>query len=238
MLNCMIVDDEQHCIDTLVAIIKAKFAARLIITHTSRNARQAIELLQKTTPDILFLDVEMPGCNGLQLLAEFPDRSFEVVFTTAYDRYALGALKEEAIDYLLKPISLWELQVAIEKCERKIEEKNLAASLPAAKKLTLPTAQGALLANLSDIIRFESSNNYCTVFFTNRPKIVVAKTLKVFDEQLQDDGFFRVHQSHLINLRFAQSYENGEPSYVVLSNGEKIEIARRRKSDFLKMMGR
>jgi len=234
----MIVDDEQHCIDTLTAIIKAKFAARLHIIQTSRNARQAIELLKKSAPDVLFLDVEMPGYNGLQLLAEIPERNFEVVFTTAYDRYALGALKEEAVDYILKPISVSELQVAIEKCELKIDEKNLAASLPAVKKLSLPTAQGVLLVGLSDIVRFESSNNYCTVFFTNRPKIVVAKTLKIFDEQLQDDGFFRVHQSHLINMRFAQTYQSGEPSYVMLTNGEKIEIARRRKADFLKLMGR
>jgi len=234
----MIVDDEQHCIDTLAAIIKAKFAARLTVTNTSRNAKLAIEQLKKSPPDILFLDVEMPGYNGLQLLSEFSERSFEVVFTTAYDRYALGALKEEAIDYLLKPISVSELQTAIEKCERKIHEKQIAAAIPSAKKLVLPSAQGALLANLNDIIRFESSNNYCTVYFTNRPKLVVAKTLKVFDDQLQNDGFFRVHQSHLINMRSAQTYENGEPSYVVLSNGEKIEIARRRKSDFLKLMGR
>lgn len=233
----MIVDDEQHCIDTLTAIIKAKFAARLTVISTSRNAKLAIDLLKKTTPDILFLDVEMPAYNGLQLLAEFPDRNFEVVFTTAYDRYALGALKEEAIDYLLKPISVGELQTAVEKCERKVNEKKLAAG-PAGKKLVLSSTQGALLADLNDIIRLESSNNYCTVYFINRPKLVVAKTLKVFDDQLHNDGFFRVHQSHLINMRFAQTYENGEPSYVVLSNGEKIEIARRRKSDFLKVMGR
>lgn len=238
MLNCMIVDDEQHCIDTLAAIIKAKFAARLTVMNTFRSAKLAIDHLKKSPPDILFLDVEMPGYNGLQLLSEFPERNFEVVFTTAYDRYALGALKEEAIDYLLKPISVGELQTAIEKCEKKINEKRLAAAVPGVKKLMLASAQGGVLANLTDIIRFESSNNYCTVYFTNRPKLVVAKTLKIFDEQLQEDGFFRIHQSHLINMRFAQTYENGEPSYVVLSTGEKIEIARRRKSDFLKQLGR
>ncbi|HUC80601.1 MAG TPA: LytTR family DNA-binding domain-containing protein [Flavisolibacter sp.] len=238
MLNCVIVDDEQHCIDLLSAMIQKKFTGRLTITATENDAAKAVELLQSTTPHLVFLDVEMPGCTGLQLLAKLPQRHFFVVFTTAHHQYALDAIKSEAVDYLLKPIGLDELEAAVEKCEKREALLRQDASAQQKKKLMLSTGKGTLVVETDDIIRIESNNNYSTIYFTNKPKILVTKTLKTFDEQLSDKGFFRVHQSHLVNLSHVQSIVNGEPGFILLSDGAKVEIARRRKFDFLKMMAR
>lgn len=237
MLSCVIIDDERHCIDALFAMIKIKFADQLLVKGTAHEAEKAEEVIRTGTPDIVFLDVEMPGATGLQILSRFPERTFEVIFTTAYDRYALEALKTEAIDYLLKPISIHELATAIEKARKHIELKKASQALQTAgaNKIILPTGKGSMVIELKDIVRFESCNNYCTVFFTKAPKLVIARTLKVFEDQLQSrKNFFRIHQSHLINLDHLQSYRNGDPSYAILSDGTKVEISRRRKMDFLK----
>lgn len=232
MLNCVIIDDEQAGIDTLRAIIGQKFADRLCIVGTATSGQTGKALIDETSPDIVFLDVEMPGFTGMQLLAEFETRNFSVVFTTAHPEYALQAIKSEAVDYLLKPISLQELNMAVEKCERRMVLLQGSAT-DGDKKISLPTGKGSVLAERDEIIRLESDNNYTTVYFTNRPKLVIARTLKIFDEQLSDKGFYRIHQSHLVNIKHVRSHINGDTSYAVLSNGEKVEIARRRKQEFL-----
>jgi len=233
MIKCIIIDDEQHCIDALSAILKHRFADRVHVLAGETDARNAVSLIAQKQPDLLFLDVEMPYLNGLDLLKIFPDRTFKVIFTTAHDKYALQALKTEALDYILKPISVEELNEAISKFEkqnivRKPEEKSLSTN-----KLSLPTNKGLLFTDLNDIVRIESDNNYCTIYFINKPKLVVAKTLKEFEEILLQANFFRVHQSHIVNLKHVESYHTDVVDQVLLSNGDKVEVSRRRKAAFI-----
>ena len=147
MLDCFIIDDEQQCVDLLTAMIRAKFANRLSVRAAVTDPQQAMSLLRTDPPQLVFLDVEMPGFNGLQLLKEFPGRPFSVVFTTAHDRYALDALKNEAVDYLLKPISLDELYAAVEK----VEKRWSAAETAAPRKLAFPSGKGSVVVDLADI---------------------------------------------------------------------------------------
>ena len=232
MLNCYIADDEQHAVDALAAMLKKKFARQVQLCGSSTKASIAIKEIGVLQPDVIFLDVEMPEMNGLELLKHFPGRKFHVIFTTAHEKYALPALKAAATDYLVKPLSPQDVYDAIQKCiERNSVKETTANPLPG--KISLATTQELLLVNTADIIRVEANNNYSHFYFTNRPKVIVSKTLKEFEEQLKPYQFFRVHQSHLVNLAFVQSIQSNGGDYVLLAHGHKVEISRRKKADFL-----
>ncbi len=235
MINCIIIDDEQNCLDTLTAMLGAKFSNKISIAASTTDSRKATALIAQHQPQIVFMDVEMPHITGIQLMHSFVQRNFAVIFTTAYDKYALQALKTEAVDYLLKPIDMDELGEAIDKAMQRLQGmENLPAknnALP--QKLLLPTNNGILAASIPEIIRIESNSNYCTFYINNKPKIVVAKTLKEYEELLAPSDFFRIHQSHLINLHYVEYFHPGLEEYVILKNGEHIEVSRRRKADFL-----
>lgn len=235
MITCIIIDDEQNCVDTLTAMLGAKFSEKINIVASTTDSRKATALIAQHQPQIVFMDVEMPHITGIQLMHSFVQRNFAVIFTTAYDKYALQALKTEAVDYLLKPIDMDELGEAIEKATLRVQgmENNPAKSNVAPQRLLLPTHNGILAASIPEIIRIESSSNYCTFHISNKPKIVVAKTLKEYEEILSPSDFFRVHQSHLINLNFVEYFHPGLEEYVILKNGEHIEVSRRRKAEFL-----
>jgi len=240
MINCIIIDDEQHCVDTLAAMLKTKFSASITILDTTTDSRKATALIAHHQPQVVFMDVEMPHINGIQLMHSFVQRNFAVIFTTAYDKYALQALKTEAVDYLLKPISLAELGEAISKATQRLLQMEASGNKVAGtvqQKLLLPTSNGILAASIFDIIRIESNSNYCTFHIANKPKVVVAKTLKEYEELLAHHDFFRIHQSHLINLHCVEYFHPGLEEYVILTNGEKIEVSRRRKTEFLQRLG-
>lgn len=235
MYSCIIIDDEQNCVDTLAAMLGAKFSGRINIVASSTDSRKATALIAQHQPQIVFMDVEMPHITGIQLMHSFVQRNFAVIFTTAYDKYALQALKTEAVDYLLKPIDMDELGEAIDKATQRLQGMDSTPFRPSAtpQKLLLPTHNGILAASIPEIIRIESSSNYCTFHISNKPKIVVAKTLKEYEELLSPSDFFRVHQSHLINLHYVEYFHPGLEEYVILKNGEHIEVSRRRKAEFL-----
>jgi len=238
MMTCIIIDDEQHCVDTLTAMLAARLSSVIQITGSTTDSRKAVELITELQPDIVFVDVEMPHITGIQLMKSFPSRNFAVIYTTAYEKYALQAIKTAAVDYLLKPINLSELKEAVEKAAMRL----LAIQSPPAKrmvipqKLLLPVSNGLMAARVSEIIRIESNSNYCTVYLLDKPKVVIARTLKEYEEILAPCHFFRVHQSHLINLHFVEYIKQGVEEYVILNNGEQIEIARRRKAELLQKL--
>lgn len=240
MIHCIIIDDEQHCVDTLAAMLKARFSGSITVLDSTTDSRKAATLIAQHQPQVVFMDVEMPHINGIQLMHSFAQRNFAVIFTTAYDKYALQALKTEAVDYLLKPISLAELGEAIAKATQRLVQMGSSAGRStgtAQQKLLLPTSNGILAASIFDIIRIEANSNYCTFHIANKPKVVVAKTLKEYEEQLSHHDFFRIHQSHLINLHCVEYFHPGLEEYVILTNGEKIEVSRRRKAEFLQRLG-
>lgn len=246
-IKAIIVDDEQHCIDALQTML-AKKCPEVTVLGGVNSVKAAKELIDELHPDVVFLDVEMPHQNGFELLKLFDKINFDIIFTTAYEQYALKAIKFNALDYLLKPFSVKELQDAVQKC---ISRKNVQQSEPGNspldvflqnmktlhqthKKIALPTINGLVFMPVQNIVRCESTGNYTRIFFTDKKNLMVSRPLKEFEELLTDVDFFRVHNSHLINLQQMQSYIQGEGGFALMSDGTQVEVSRRRKADFLK----
>ncbi|MBO9730793.1 MAG: response regulator transcription factor [Chitinophaga sp.] len=247
-IKAIIVDDEQHCIDALQTMLQKKCPGVNVI-GTAKSVRDAKELVDELQPDLVFLDVEMPYQNGFELLKLFEKVFFDVIFTTAYEQYALKAIKFNALDYLLKPFSVRELQDALDKCrERKSNRvkdqsggspmevflQNMKTLQQTHKKIALPTINGLVFMPVQNIVRCESTGNYTRIFFTDKKNLMVSRPLKEFEELLSDVDFFRVHNSHLINMQQMQSYIQGEGGFALMSDGTQVEVSRRRKADFLK----
>jgi two-component system LytT family response regulator len=246
-IKAIIVDDEQHCIDALQTMLQKKCPEVTVLggVNSVKEARDLIEALQ---PDVVFLDVEMPHQNGFELLKLFDKITFDVIFTTAYEQYALKAIKFNALDYLLKPFSVKELQDAISKCVSRrngqsgeqqtspieVFLQNMKTLHQTHKKIALPTINGLVFMPVQNIVRCESTGNYTRIFFTDKKNLMVSRPLKEFEELLTDVDFFRVHNSHLINLQQMQSYIQGEGGFALMSDGTQVEVSRRRKADFLK----
>ncbi|RYD74578.1 MAG: response regulator transcription factor [Sphingobacteriales bacterium] len=231
MWKYYIVDDEQDAIDALDAMLQKKFTERVTFSGSNNKASRAIEEIIALQPDIVFLDVEMPEMTGLELLKQIPSKNFQVIFTTAHERYALPAIKAAAADYLLKPLSIQDMEAALDRCDKALAKTN--PSIPAA--LTINTGNQLIVLQTADIIRIEGNNNYSDFYCINRPKFTVSKTLKEFEKQLMFNGFFRIHQSHLINLAHVSSVLHGADK-VLLNNNHSVEISRRKKQEFLQQL--
>lgn len=189
MLKCYILDDEQQAVDGLAALLKKKFSQQVEVVGSQVDARMAIDEIDGLHPDVLFLDVEMPSMSGLDVLKHFPQRTFRVIFTTAHEKYALPALKAAAIDYLVKPLSPQDVYDALQKCISPNSAGEDVKSQPG-NRITLTTANELIVVNTDDIVRVEANNNYSLFYFTNRPKLLISKTLKDFEAQLTPHHFF------------------------------------------------
>jgi two-component system LytT family response regulator len=246
-IKAIIVDDEQHCIEALHTMLQKK-CPEVTVVGSVNSVKDAKDLITELQPDVVFLDVEMPHQNGFELLKLFDKINFDVIFTTAYEQYALKAIKFNALDYLLKPFSVKELQDAIQKCvsrrQGQVNEQhtspievflqNMKTLHQTHKKIALPTINGLVFTPVQNIVRCESTGNYTRIFFTDKKNLMVSRPLKEFEELLTDVDFFRVHNSHLINLQQMQSYIQGEGGFALMSDGTQVEVSRRRKADFLK----
>lgn len=247
-IKALIVDDEQHCIEALQTMLQKKCPGVTVVAG-ARSVKEARTLVEELQPDLVFLDVEMPHQNGFELLKLFDKINFDVIFTTAYEQYALKAIKFNALDYLLKPFSIKELQDAIDKFREKrngnvpretndspleVFLQNMKTLQQNHKKIALPTINGLVFMPVQNIVRCESTGNYTKIFFTDKKHLMVSKPLKEFEELLTDINFFRIHNSHLINLQQMQSYIQGEGGFALMSDGTQVEVSRRRKAEFLK----
>ena len=244
----LIVEDEARGRNALKAMLNP--IAGISLIGEAENVDQAITIIEKESPDLLLLDVEMPYKNGFDLLAAIPNRTFDVIFTTAYDSYAIKAIKFSAIDYLLKPIDPDELRTSIEKTIEKRKAliyspqeqiNNLLTNLKTTNKqnfkLSLPTSEGSVFIPIEDITRCESDANYTWFHISSEPKpILVSKTLKDYENLLLDYGFCRVHHSHLINLKYITKYIKGEGGVVVMMDGAEVEVSRRKREVFQKSL--
>ena len=244
MIKVIIVDDEQHCIDRLKSLFLTKFADKLKLVGTASSVISAYDLIVQENPDLIFLDVQLNELTGFDLLSKYDKLSFDVIFTTAYEKYAVKAFKFSAIDYLLKPVDIDDLKLAIDKFRNTIEQKDFKQKFDLLyanfkqlslhdKKIAVPTLSGIEFIPVSSIIRCESDINYTTLYLTEKTKLVVAKTLKEFEELLTDYNFFRVHNSHLINLSFIKAYNKGKGGTVQLIDGSEVEVSTRRKEAFI-----
>jgi len=246
MITAIIVDDEQHCRASLENLI-GEFFHDLSVKASCKSPAEGIQAIHEYHPSLVFLDVEMPPSSGFEMLRQFEEINFEIIFTTAYEKYAIQAIKFSALDYLLKPIGKEDLADAIlrmkekrsiEKSAKKIEAlfENIKSQESHSKKIVLPTSNGMELIYLQDIIRLDSNSNYTTFHLKNKQKMMVSKTIKEFEEMLEEVQFFRVHNSHIINLRYVKNYIKGEGGIVRMEDGSEIDVSRRRKEEFLKAL--
>jgi two-component system LytT family response regulator len=244
MLEAVIVDDEIKALQSLTWEL-TNFSDEINVSASFTNPFEALEYLKSNTPDCLFLDIEMPTMDGFQFIQKLTNKNFPVVITTAYNQYALKALKNEAIDYLLKPIDTDDLQDTISKI-KKFNSKNFTAekleqilinfnSKSINKRITLNTDGKLLFLESDEILYAESDGNYSTIFLTDGQKIVLTKKLKEVNALLPEDSFFRIHNSYIINLNKIKEFLKTD-GYVVLKSNHKIPVSRQKKSDFLDLL--
>ncbi|MBX2923115.1 MAG: response regulator transcription factor [Chitinophagaceae bacterium] len=243
MLNCIIVEDEQQSIELLSAMLKEQFGDDVRIAASCKTVETAIAKIREHPPELLFLDVQISNQTGFDLLQQIDYRDIKVIFATAYEKYAIQAFKFSATDYLLKPISAADLHRAVSKVlnlkyetdsYKKIETLLKNIYNKDRQKLCIPDMNGFNIVEINDIIRCESNINYTTIYISKGTPITVAKSLKEFEKMLSDFNFFRVHNSHLINLSHVKGYNRTKGGFVQLTNGEEIEVSVRRKDEFIK----
>lgn len=241
MIETVLVDDEKDSTETLDILLKANFPDIRVIAKFN-DPLLALEFLQKNHFDLLFLDIEMPSINGFDLVREIQKDDFEVVFVTAYDQFAVKAFRYSAFDYLLKPVEVEDLAACLAKyTEKKVQikarleylQKMVKQSGIAIEKIAVPTSQGFEFIEIKDIIRCESDGNYTRLFLTNQPSMLVSRTLKDFDDLLEEMNFVRVHQSHLINLKYIKRYVRSEGGYIEMLDGTQITVSRSRKDELM-----
>jgi two-component system LytT family response regulator len=244
MIKAILIDDEVHGLDTLSMLLK-EYCPGVEVTHECRSARKGMEAIEKTKPDLVFLDIEMPGMNGFEMLEQLSEISFAIIFTTGYDQYAIKAIRYSALDYLLKPVDHNELVIAVKKVEEQrhfhlAEQfqmllKQISGKEHQFNKIAVPTAEGFELIPAEQVIYCEADNNYTCLLLKSKNKIVACRTLKEMEEQLRDFRFFvRVHHSYLVNLNEVSKYVRGEGGYLVMSDGCMVNVSRSRKDSLLK----
>ena len=246
MLTAILVDDEENNLSSLKEKI-LRHCPQVDIVAICDTAEKAITHIDALQPDLVFLDIEMPVMNGFLMLQQLSFTGFELIFTTAYDHYAIKAIRYSALDYLVKPIEIEELKLAIGRAEEKKSLKpnnqlellleNIKEKKPTFQRIAIPTVEGLQFVKVADIVYLEAQVNYTHIFLTNKEKYVVCRTLKDFEDMLPHDNFLRIHHSHIINKTFAEKYIRGEGGQVVLSNGVVLDIAKRKKAEFLKAIG-
>jgi two-component system LytT family response regulator len=247
MIRTVLIDDEPNNITTLQELL-LRYCPLIEIAGTADNAQTGMEVITQTAPDLVFLDIEMPYGNAFDLLNGIPTIDFEIVFVTAFDNYAINAIKYSALDYLLKPVNIKELQAAVQKAANKLDTKNIHKRIDtlfynlytpksAFQRMALPTLDGLVFVNTEDCIRMEAKNNYTIIYLKNAPSVIVSKTLKEFEDILSKDQFSRIHHSHMINHYYVKKYHRGRGGYIEMEDGTTIEVSIRRRDEFLAKFG-
>ncbi len=235
MKKAVIIDDEKNGRNTLNSLL-TKYCPEIEIIGEAFDVNSGIEVIEELNPDIVFLDVEMPDGTGFDLLSQIGDIEFEVIFVTAYDKYAVRAFQFSAVDYLLKPVNPNLLVTAVGKIKDNSEVKLLSEKIDTLlgntkklDKIVLHTAEGIHVVKIENIIRCTADDYYTIFHLKDNSKITVSITLKEYAESLEDFNFFRTHQSHLVNLDYVDRYVNTEGGYLVMQNGDTVEVSRRKK---------
>lgn len=245
MTKAIIIDDEKHCIITLNHLLSQ--ISDLEVVATTQNSLDAKKIIETHKPDIVFLDIEMPEMNGFDVINQFEIMPFKVIFTTAYDQYALKALRLNALDYLLKPIDLEDIQIAIEKFKNhelltsksQIQNLSLFTNGKMQDTIAISSQEGLTFVKIEEIMYFEASSNYTYIIMNERAKQLASKTLQTFEEVLDHNSiFFRPHKSYIINLKFIKQYIRGEGGELIMKDGKSIPLSRTRKQDFLNLFTR
>lgn len=240
-MKVAIIDDEVHCVEGLVLHLKNKFPETEIVFKGTRP-EEALKSLSEIQPDLLFLDVEMPGMNGFELLDQLPDRTFDVIFTTAYSQYAAEAFKAKAVNYLLKPIDDNELEAAVAQWKKEKEKGSHISSEKIQELLTymkregimknkiaVPVSDGFEFIETNDILYCQAQGNYTQLFTSENRKLLLSKTLKDFEKLLDKYFFIRIHKSFLINPNFIKKYSRNDGGYLIMQNNQSIPVSNSKK---------
>ncbi|GHN02194.1 DNA-binding response regulator [Cytophagales bacterium WSM2-2] len=246
-MKAILVDDERNSLEMLEWMI-SKNCPEIEIIAMCDSPLDGVEKIKTLKPDLIFLDIEMPQLNGFGLLEKLGKHDSEVIFTTAYDQFAIKAFKVCALDYLLKPIDPEDLKTAVSKAGNK-KNRNTSEQLeellsyvkqekPKAKRIALTTIDHLIFIDTDRIIYCESDSNYTIVFLTQGEKVVVSKTLKDVEEILEGSDFYRIHASYLINMKHIAKFTRGDGGYVVMTNNQHITVSRKKKDDFFEMFSK
>jgi two-component system LytT family response regulator len=242
MLRSIIIDDEFKSREVLKSLLE-KFCENVEVLATCQNGDEAISAITTHTPDVIFLDIQMQRETGFEILQRLDKIDFEIVFTTAYSEFAIKAFNFSAIDYLLKPIDIEMLRKAVEKARKRIVgsisqrvaqlAENMKENSFKNTRLAIPSTDGLVFVAVSEIIYCEASGNYTNIYLEENRKFLVSRTLKEYEELLVDQDFFRIHNSHLINLNAIKKYIRGDGGQVVMKNDKTLDVSKMKKKGFL-----
>lgn len=246
MLNAIIIDDEANSRNALRKKL-LNYCQEVNIIDECENGDEGIKSIEANKPDIIFLDVEMPRMNGFTMLQQLQQYDFEIIFITAYDHYAIKAIKYSALDYLVKPVEITDLKMAVDKAVLKRKNAsgnkaletllhNLMTKQKEHHRIAIPSMEGLQFVETSDIIYLEAQSNYTNFHLMGNKKITVSKTLKDFEELLPQNIFIRIHHSYIININCVEKYFKGEGGQVLMKNAVLLDVARRKKEEFMKII--
>jgi len=246
MLRAVIVEDEKRSRETLSGLLKL-YCKTVEIVGEADGVQTGIDLIQKQKPDVVFLDIQMPDGTGFKLLENIDDIKFEVIFTTAYDQFAIKAIKFSALDYLLKPIFPKDLVDAVKKAEQKKKSNTTKESIKIllenikkpedeSPNIVLSTSEKINVVKVEDIIRCESDDCYTTFYFKNEKKLLISRTLKEHEELLREYSFIRPHKSHLVNAMYVKGFLKQDGGYVLLTDGSKVPVSRRKREKIIEII--
>ena len=245
MLKAVLIDDDESNLSSLSEKL-AKHCPQIQIVARCDNGENGITAIEGLQPDVVFLDIEMPVMNGFLMLQKLTYKNFGLIFVTAYDHYAIKAIRYSALDYLVKPVEIAELQLAVNKAEenrkgqhsqQQIELLLEQLSKKQSRRIGIPTTDGLQFANVEDIAYLEATDNYTHISLSNNQKLLVCRTLKDFEEMLPTETFVRIHHSTIINKFYVERYIRGDGGQVIMRNGAVLDVSKRKKSDFLQSFG-
>ncbi|HRP32398.1 MAG TPA: LytTR family DNA-binding domain-containing protein [Agriterribacter sp.] len=248
MIKCVLVDDEKNALEMMEWLLKT-YCPNVEVVALCSTAEKGIEAINKFKPDVVFLDIEMPRMNGFDMLEQVSNLSFEVVFCTAYDQFAIKAFKYSALNYLLKPVDPEYLKATIMRVEEKkalptreqfallLQQLN-RQTVSTPSRIALTTGDGLIFVSTADIIYCKAESNYTHVVLTGGRKILVSRVLKELDEALSGPDFYRVHSSYLIGINHIKKFVRGEGGYLVMDNDENITLSRSRRQEFMELFSK
>lgn len=247
MIKAIIIDDEKNAIEMMEWLLQT-YCPEVEIKAMCQSGEEGIVAIELHQPDIVFLDIEMPKMNGFEVLEKLKSKTFEVVFTTAYDKFAVRAFRHAALNYLLKPIDpedlvntinrLKEKKVSPNKDQMELLFQNLLNKSQQVDRIALSTNDGLIFVQTNDIMYCKAESNYTQVILMNQKKILVAKTLKEIDDTISGKDFFRVHNSYLVNINHISKFVRGDGGYILMPDNTEITISRSKRDDFFKLFAK
>lgn len=247
MIKSIIVDDEKLSRNTLKKLLELHCPEVEVIAECEDASSVAVQI-DLLKPDLVFLDVAMPGKNGIELLKEYDEINFEVIFVTAHDKYVLQAIRFAAVDYLSKPVEEQQLVTAVANARKRISSKSANQNMEIflhnmqqkanqqEMQLCVPSIKGFQVIRINDIIYCEADNTYTNIYLSNSQKLMASRPLIDYETILQDSSFIRIHKSYLINMKHLKEYQKGEGGIAIMSNGKQLDVSRRKKEFFIAYM--